>query len=83
MIGKLDGTKMILPESPVDGADNDLRITNMSTDESLNGVMEVMMQRRHRMKYFLIGTDEKNRIPYNINKNRAVNVRTLEEAALA
>ena len=29
------------------------------------------------MKYFLIGTDEKNRIPYNINKNRAVDVRTL------
>ena len=29
------------------------------------------------MKYFLIGTDEKNRIPYNINKNRVVDVRTL------
>ncbi len=29
------------------------------------------------MKYFLIGTDEKNRNPYNINKNRAVDIRML------
>ena len=29
------------------------------------------------MKYFLIGTDEKNKIPYNINKNRAIDIRTL------
>lgn len=29
------------------------------------------------MKYFLIETDEKNRIPYNINKNHAIDVRML------
>ena len=29
------------------------------------------------MKYFLIGTDEKNRNPYNINKNRALDTRKL------
>ncbi len=29
------------------------------------------------MKYFLIGTDEKNRNPYNINKNRALDIRKL------
>jgi len=29
------------------------------------------------MKYFLIGTDERNKIPYNINKNRAIDIRTL------
>ncbi len=29
------------------------------------------------MKYFLIETDEKNRIPYNINKNRAIDLRLL------
>lgn len=29
------------------------------------------------MKYFLIGIDEKNKIPYNINKNRAIDIRTL------
>jgi len=27
------------------------------------------------MKYFLIETDEKNYIPYSINKNRAVDIR--------
>lgn len=29
------------------------------------------------MKYFLIETDEKNRIPYNINKNHVIDVRVL------
>ena len=29
------------------------------------------------MKYFLIETDEKNRIPYGINKNRARDIRLL------
>ena len=29
------------------------------------------------MKYFLIETDEKNRIPYNINKNHAIDIRML------
>lgn len=29
------------------------------------------------MKYFLIETDEKNRIPYSINKNRAIDIRLL------
>lgn len=29
------------------------------------------------MKYFLIETDEKNRIPYNINKNHVIDVRML------
>ena len=29
------------------------------------------------MKYFLIETDEKNHIPYNINKNHAIDVRML------
>ena len=32
------------------------------------------------MKYFLIKTDEKNKIPYNINKNRAVDVRYANKA---
>ncbi|MEZ3446646.1 MAG: hypothetical protein K1W30_16260 [Lachnospiraceae bacterium] len=43
-IGKLDDIKMILPESPVDGADNVLKIKNMSADDLLNGVMEVLIQ---------------------------------------
>ena len=34
------------------------------------------------MKYFLIGTDEKNRNPYNINKNRALDIRKLTGKAL-
>lgn len=29
------------------------------------------------MKYFLIKTDEKNKIPYNINKNRGIDIRLL------
>lgn len=29
------------------------------------------------MKYFLIETDEKNKIPYNINKNRILDIRLL------
>ena len=32
------------------------------------------------MKYFLIETDEKNRIPYNINKNRAIDLRYANKA---
>lgn len=35
------------------------------------------------MKYFLIGTDEKNRIPYNINKNRAVDIRMLTREGIS
>ncbi|RKJ49537.1 hypothetical protein D7X25_19545 [bacterium 1XD42-8] len=29
------------------------------------------------MKYFLIGTDERNKNPYNVNKNRAIDIRLL------
>lgn len=29
------------------------------------------------MKYFLIETDDKNKIPYGINKNRAIDIRLL------
>lgn len=31
------------------------------------------------MKYFLIETDDKNRIPYNINKNHAIDIRMLNK----
>lgn len=34
------------------------------------------------MKYFLIETDDKNRIPYGINKNRAIDVRLLSREKL-
>ena len=32
------------------------------------------------MKYFLIETNEKNRIPYNINKNHAIDIRMLNRS---
>lgn len=32
------------------------------------------------MKYFLIETDEKNKLPYGINKNRAIDIRLLTKA---
>lgn len=31
------------------------------------------------MKYFLIETDDKNKIPYSINKNRAIDIRMLSK----
>lgn len=34
------------------------------------------------MKYFLIETDDKNRIPYGINKNRAIDIRLLSREKL-
>jgi len=34
------------------------------------------------MKYFLIGMDEKNKTPYNINKNRAIDIRMLSKENL-
>lgn len=34
------------------------------------------------MKYFMLETNEKNRIPYSINKNRAVDIRLLEKDGL-
>lgn len=34
------------------------------------------------MKYFLIGMDEENKTPYNINKNRAIDIRMLSKENL-
>lgn len=34
------------------------------------------------MKYFLMETNEKNRIPYNINKNRAIDIRMLTKEGI-
>lgn len=34
------------------------------------------------MKYFLIETDEKNRNPYNVNKNRVIDIRLLKKESL-
>ncbi len=34
------------------------------------------------MKYFLMETNEKNRIPYNINKNRAIDIRKLTKEGI-
>lgn len=34
------------------------------------------------MKYFLIETDEKNRNPYNVNKNQAIDIRKLTRESL-
>jgi len=41
-----------------------------------------MGERKRAMKYFLIGMDEENKTPYDINKNRAIDIRMLSKENL-